>query len=62
MSGRELADAVKELRPEVKVLFVSGYTDDVVIRRGGHDASSSFLQKPFSTDRLGQMVREVLDG
>jgi DNA-binding NarL/FixJ family response regulator len=44
------------------VLFVSGYTDDAVIRAGVLEARTAFLQKPFSLDVLARTVREVLDG
>jgi DNA-binding response OmpR family regulator len=45
----------------VKVLFMSGYTDDVVIRDGGLDAATDFIQKPFDGDGLARRVRDVLD-
>jgi PAS domain S-box-containing protein len=60
-SGREIAKRVCSLRPEVKVLFMSGYTDDSMIHRHGFDPSSAFLPKPFSSATLATKVREVLD-
>jgi CheY-like chemotaxis protein len=60
MNGRQLADSVRTLYPEVEVLFMSGYTDDVLLRQGGSDAQRSFLQKPFTMEVLTQKVREVL--
>ena len=61
MSGRSLAEQLGRLRPNLKVLFVSGYMDDAIIRHGLMMASTAFLQKPFSPDVLAQKVREVLD-
>ena len=48
-------------RPNLKVLYISGYTNDEVLRRGVHGATASFLHKPFTTDDLMRRVREVLD-
>jgi PAS domain S-box-containing protein len=62
MSGRELADAVRAARPGTKVLFVSGYTDDAVVRHGVRNATDAFLQKPFTPLGLARKVRAVLDG
>jgi CheY-like chemotaxis protein len=60
MSGRQLADRLREGRPELKVLFVSGYTDDAIIRHGILEPGIAFLQKPFTPDALARKVREVL--
>ena len=60
-SGRDIAKRVCSLRPEVKVLFMSGYTDDAIIQRHGIDPSFAFLPKPFSSTTLANKVREVLD-
>ena len=62
MSGRDIAKRVGELRPEAKVLFMSGYTDDALIHSHGFDEAFAFLQKPFSSVTLGAKIREVLDG
>jgi PAS domain S-box-containing protein len=61
MSGRELANRLNELRPEMKVLFMSGYTDDAIVHQGVLDEDENFIQKPFTPNALGQKVREVLD-
>jgi two-component system, cell cycle sensor histidine kinase and response regulator CckA len=62
MSGRQLTDLLQPSRPKMKVLFMSGYTDDTMIRHGIEDAESHFLHKPFTPIALAQKVREVLDG
>ena len=61
MSGRELVEALQAARPELRVLYMSGYTDDEIIRRGLHDPGISFIQKPFTADNLAMQVRKVLD-
>jgi signal transduction histidine kinase/ActR/RegA family two-component response regulator len=61
MSGRELAERVGPLRPNLSVLYMSGYTDDAVIRHGVLGADTAFLQKPFTPAALVQRVRETLD-
>jgi len=62
MSGRELAERLAPTRPEMKVLYTSGYTDDAMVRQGVLNAGVAFLQKPFVPDSLARKVREVLDG
>jgi two-component system, cell cycle sensor histidine kinase and response regulator CckA len=62
MSGPELARRVRELQPAVKVLFISGYTEDTLTRHGAGAAGLAFLPKPFTTQALAAKVREVLDG
>jgi two-component system cell cycle sensor histidine kinase/response regulator CckA len=61
MSGRELADRLQATRPAMKVLFVSGYTDNIIEERGMLSPGTAFLQKPFSPRHLAAKVREVLD-
>jgi CheY-like chemotaxis protein len=60
MNGREFADRLLELRPTTKVLFVSGYADDVVLQTGVSTLGTPFLQKPFSLKQLGYKVQELL--
>jgi PAS domain S-box-containing protein len=62
MGAGELADQLLAIRPDVKVLFVSGYTSDEVVRRGISRKEVAFIQKPFTTEELMKKVREVLDG
>ncbi|MBR9988358.1 MAG: PAS domain S-box protein [Gemmatimonadetes bacterium] len=62
MGGRQLVEALKPLRPNARVLYVSGYTDDAVIRHGVQRADVAFLQKPYSPGDLADKVRRVLDG
>jgi len=61
MSGRELAAGFTTLKPNAKVLFMSGYTDDAIIRHGVLRPGTAYLQKPFSPETLARKVREVLD-
>lgn len=62
MGGRELAGILLEAQPSLKVLFMSGYTDDAVMHHGALEAGQGFLQKPFNPSSLSRKVRDVLDG
>src|SRR5579859_1047927 len=61
MNGRELAQRITEIRPNVKVLYMSGYTENVIGHNGTLDVGVRLLQKPFNLRDLKNMVREVLD-
>jgi PAS domain S-box-containing protein len=61
MNGRELAQRISEIRPNAKVLYMSGYTENVIGRNGTLDAGVRLLQKPFTLRDLKSKVREVLD-
>ena len=62
MSGRELAEALRDQRPDLKVLYISGYTDDEVLQRGIRGREVALLRKPFASEDLMRRVRAVLDG
>ena len=61
MSGRELRQRLKSLRPRTRVLYMSGYTDEALGRHGVLEPGTYLLQKPFRIGALGLKVREVLD-
>jgi CheY-like chemotaxis protein len=61
MSGRELVQALHQIRPGLKAVYMSGYTEDEIVRRGLHDPSVALLHKPFTADVLVDKVRSVLD-
>jgi len=61
MSGRELANQLKARRPALRVLFMSGYTDDAVVRHGMLEPGLAYLEKPFRPAALLRKVREVLE-
>ena len=61
MSGRELAETLRDQQPDLKVLYISGYTDDEVVQRGISGREVAFMRKPFASDELVRRVRTVLD-
>ena len=60
-NGRQLADQLHDQRPDLRVIFMSGYTDDIMLRRGVFDRSMRFLEKPSTTNALLRAVRDALD-
>ena len=61
ISGKEVADRLLEIRPAIRVLFMSGYTDEAIVQHGVLDANVKFIQKPFTWVGLTRKVREVLN-
>ena len=61
MNGRELAGSVKEKYPETKVIFMSGYTSDMIVKEGGLQEGEIFIQKPLSPMNLAGRIRQLLD-
>ena len=61
ISGKEVADRLLELRPAIRVLFMSGYTDDAIVQHGVLDENVEFIQKPFTWLGLTRKVRDVLN-
>jgi len=62
VSGRELATRLAATRSDLKVLYISGYTDDSVFRHGVLEGGMAFLQKPFNLKALATKIREILEG
>ena len=62
LSGRELVTRITGSRPAIKILYISGYTDDSIFRHGVLEGGVAFLQKPFNLKDLAQKIRQVLDG
>jgi PAS domain S-box-containing protein len=62
LSGRELASRLIAQRPNIRVLYISGYTDDSIFRNGVLEGDAAYLQKPFNLKTIAQRIRDVLDG
>src|SRR5260370_6941444 len=62
MSGSELANRLAAQNPKMKVLYMSGYTDDAIVHHGVLDGGLTFLQKPFGSDNLARKLRELVEG
>ena len=62
INGKMLAEDLLMTRPELKLLFMSGYTDNAIAHHGVLDPGTAFVQKPFSPTVIAHKVREVLDG
>ena len=60
-SGPELVKRLVERRPALKVIYMSGYTDEAIVHHGVLDPGIAFLHKPFTSETLGRKIREVLD-
>jgi PAS domain S-box-containing protein len=60
MNGQELADAIQEMRPDMQIIFMSGYTDDVISHHGVLEPGVNFIQKPVTPSRLTKVLKEVL--
>jgi DNA-binding response OmpR family regulator len=61
MNGKELYETLAVRQPGLRVLYMSGYTDNVIVHHGVLEAGVNFIQKPFSVNTLAERVREVLD-
>lgn len=60
MSGRQVYESISALRPDIKVLYMSGYTEDIIAHHGILDPGIHFIQKPFTSQKLTQKIREIL--
>jgi two-component SAPR family response regulator len=60
MSGRDLAEELQRILPGLKILFMSGYTEDAILHHGVLEEGIAFIQKPFTPEGLARKVREVM--
>jgi CheY-like chemotaxis protein len=61
MNGRELAAHFKDMFPDIKILFASGYTSDIIVESGKIEKESHFIQKPYTAGLLGRKIRSILE-
>jgi FixJ family two-component response regulator len=61
MSGRELSERLAAQRPGMRILYMSGYTDEAIVHHGVREGEAEFIAKPFTPDALARKVRGVLD-
>ena len=61
MNGRQMADAARLVRPDLKVLFITGYAENAVIGNGQLDPGMHVMTKPFELDSLGRRIKELID-
>jgi len=61
MSGRQLAERMKTVRPQTQILFISGYTESAIVQTAALGYENTFLQKPFTPSMLSRAVRELAD-
>jgi two-component system cell cycle sensor histidine kinase/response regulator CckA len=61
LGGSELAHKLREIKPKLKILFMSGYTDDMIAGHGVLAGETQLIQKPFTAEALGRKLRSVLD-
>lgn len=61
MNGRDLANMIMDYRPDIKLLFMSGYTADVIVHHGVMDKGVRFIQKPFSNKDLAEKIRSMFE-
>ena len=60
MNGREMVERIRNIRPDIRVLFISGYTSDIIASKGVLESGMNFLMKPFSMTSLNDKIDEVL--
>lgn len=59
MNGRQIAESVSRVRPEIPVLFMSGYTDEAIVHHGVIDSGTNLIEKPFTSEKLVSKVRDI---